>query len=254
MKPRAFTSSIVSGVGAPWEINRLTLPVSANSTRTRISDLYTKAGGNNGYTAVFALSPDHSLGYSVTVAGAAASVDRWPLRAAAGETFVVAAEHAARENALRNFVGTFVDPNNSTSNATLSIHDDHPAISLDSLYVDGLEVKSVTLSPLYEPQPDTPLSVQLYPTGLQTTTGTGAEQLTYRAVVNVIPTQPRSVIDGGVSLFDDSCKTWLTTAFWEDLFFDTGEFYDEFVLEVAEGQLTKVIFPVANKTLERVEL
>lgn len=44
MKPRGHTSSLVFSLGAPWEINRLALNVSADSTAYRISDLYTKAG------------------------------------------------------------------------------------------------------------------------------------------------------------------------------------------------------------------
>lgn len=83
--------------------------MSPKSSRTRVSDLYTKLGGNPQYTAVFALSPDHGLGYSILLAGPTSSTDRIPLRDIVGTVFVTAAEHAAVENAERNFAGTFVD-------------------------------------------------------------------------------------------------------------------------------------------------
>lgn len=63
MKPLSGTGSLVELVGAPWEITRLMIPVSPASTRTRVRDLYLKAGGNVDYTSVIALSPDHGLGY-----------------------------------------------------------------------------------------------------------------------------------------------------------------------------------------------
>ena len=153
----------------------------------------------------------------------------------------------------KTIVGTFADPTNSTANLTLSVEKDRPAISLDTIFVDGADAKFVLLSPAAQPELSANLSVQLYPTGLMTFVGGAAKQVTYRAVNLLLPVATRSLIDGGASLFDDSCISWFSTAFWEDVLYGTGEFYDEFVLEVERGKLSKVIIAEANKTLERVE-
>ena len=252
MKPKGLESSIVWAVGAPWEINRLTLPVSVNSIQTRISDLYTKSGGQAGYGTLFALSPDHKIGYSVLVAGPAALQDRWTLRAIAGQSFVVAAEHAGRKNAALNFAGTFIDPTNSTTNLTLSIAEDRPALNLDSLYVLGFDVRFAVYSPDAATLPPQNLTVQLYPTNLNSRYANGSQLLTYRGVGGLTPAPPRALIDGGSTLFDDSCISWFNTAFNEDTITDTGEFYDTFLLVVEDGKLIKVILPSVNVTMERV--
>lgn len=95
MKPRSGTGFLVELVGAPWEITRLMIPATPGPHRTRVCDLYLKAGGNSDYTSVIALSPDHGLGYSILVAGSNATDSRWPIRDALGETFVRAAAYAA---------------------------------------------------------------------------------------------------------------------------------------------------------------
>lgn len=253
MKPRGLESSFSWAVGAPWEINRLSLPVSAKSARTRISDLYTKSGGNPGYGTIFALSPDHNIGYSVLVAGPKALSDRWTLRAAAGESFIVAAEHAGRENAAATLVGTFIDPTNSTTNLTISIEEDRPALNLDSLYVDGYDVRFVVFSPSASTIPPQNLTVQLYPTNLDTVDANGAQYLTYRGVGGRTPAKPTAIVDGGATLFDDACISWFNTAFNEDTVLDTNEFYDAFEFVVVDGKLSKVVVPSVNVTGERVE-
>lgn len=248
MKPHARTSSLTVSVGAPWEINSLTIPISPNSTRYRVSDVYSKSGGNPGYTAMFVLSPDHQIGISVLVAGATASGDRWPLRAAAAETFVAAAEHGAWENAQRNFAGLFTDEENEGSNATLTVDDDHPGLGLESWYVDGAEFRyNITSTP-----PEIETTVRLYPTGLESRSERGTLLVKYRAVGEPLPLSPesRTRADGGEALFDDSCATWMTTAFWETY---EGGVADEFILEVEEGRLVAFIHAASNQTLNRAE-
>ncbi|QGI99558.1 hypothetical protein CEK26_012627 [Fusarium fujikuroi] len=102
MKPRSSTGTLVELVGAPWEITRLTLPTGPESNRTRVSDLYLKAGGTNDYTCFIALSPDHGIGFSILIAGETATPARWPLRDVTGTTFITAAEYAAAESAEKN--------------------------------------------------------------------------------------------------------------------------------------------------------
>lgn len=257
MKPHARTSGLTVSIGAPWEIYSLTIPVSANSTRYRVSDLYSKAGGQPGYTAIFALSPDHQLGISVLVAGSSASKDRWTLRAAAAETFVTAAEHAAQEVAQRNFAGTFVNADESSSNATLTVDEGHPGLGLASWYVEGVEFRANLIMPGIELPPDTNITVRLYPTGLEAPSperGNSNMLLKYRAVAQILPLDPaaRAIAEGGKStLFDDACDAFLNTAFFED---EQGDVVDEFVLEVdGEGRLVGLSHDATNQTLSRLE-
>lgn len=43
MKPRSFTAALTFAVGAPWEINRLAVPVSPESNRTWVFGLYSES-------------------------------------------------------------------------------------------------------------------------------------------------------------------------------------------------------------------
>jgi hypothetical protein len=226
--------------------------VSANSTKMRISNLYTKAGGNSGYGSVFALLPDHNIGFSVLVAGPSALQDRFSVRAAVGESFIVAAEHAGRENAAATLVGTFIDPANSTMNLTISIEEDRPALNLDSLYVGGYDVRFAVFSPSASTIPPQNLTVQLYPTNLNTIDADGAQYLTYRGVGGRTTAKPTAIVDGGFTLFDDTCISWFNTAFNEDTVLDTNEFYDTFEFVVVDGRLSKVVVPSVNVTFKRV--
>jgi hypothetical protein len=254
MKPRAHLSSLTSSVGAPWEINRLTLPISENSNRTRVSDLYTKSGGQPGYTAVFALSPDHRLGYSVLVAGPNASTDRWKIRAAVGETFVTAAELAAMENAKQHLTGNFTDEfGNDTTNLTLTVDQDHPGLGLPMFSIDGVDARpNITLPGIGELPESLEQVIRLYPSGLEQVSQGGNKKLVYRAVAELLPSSPRSQIEGGKGLFDDGCISWASTAFYEDT--ETFQSVDQFILEVDQkGVLVCVEYPARSQVLRRVK-
>ncbi|KKZ64183.1 hypothetical protein EMCG_01531 [[Emmonsia] crescens] len=221
MKPRAHLSSLTNSVGVPWEINRLALPVSPNSNRTRVSDIYTKSGGQPG--------------------------DRWPLRAAVGESFVVAAEHAAMENAANNFAGIFADEVDRTSNVTLTVDEDHTGLGLKSWFVEGVEWRANISLPGLVLREGIDQAVRLYPTGIESTSEDGCTLLQYRAVPQILPAQPRAAVEGGKGLFDDGCTSWFSTAF-----FDLGMgAIDEFVLKVKDGKLVEVRSKVAEKVMKK---
>ncbi|KAK6069358.1 hypothetical protein SCUP515_09063 [Seiridium cupressi] len=57
----------LSGTGSWWNL-------------TRVSDLYTKAGGTGEYNAIFALSPDHGIGFSILVTGSTSPSARFTIR------------------------------------------------------------------------------------------------------------------------------------------------------------------------------
>lgn len=255
LKPRSLTASLTTAVGTPWEIYRLTLPVSPGSPRYRVSDLYTKIGGQVGYSAVFALSPDHALGYSVLVAGPTAVPARYPLRDLVGEAFVTAAEHAAAENAARNFAGTFVDPSAEGANLTLTVDKDRPGLGLKSWFVGGVEWRANLTYPAYQ-IPAANLSVRLYPTGLvspssslpSVNASTGTTQLSFRAIPQTLPPLPRAAVEGGQGLFENGCETWESVDFWSS----DGYGIDEFVFEVVGGRLESVRSLAAGTWMRRV--
>ncbi|KAF2735114.1 beta-lactamase/transpeptidase-like protein [Polyplosphaeria fusca] len=244
MKPRSHTSSLTMSVGAPWEIYRLTIPTSAKSNRTRVSDLYTKMGGQVAYAGIFALSPDHDLGYSVLVAGENATQDRIPLRDVVGTAFIPAAEAAAFENAASNYGGVFADPNNESSNLTLTVDDDKPGLGLPALFVDGVDWRANITQPAFDVSGDL-FSYRLYPSGTEyVSPATGALVKLFNAVWGIAKPMPRTLVDGGEGgLFEDACMSWTETGFYTT---------SDFELEVVGGRLERVRMMDSNVTMARV--
>ncbi|KAK7398417.1 hypothetical protein QQX98_012212 [Neonectria punicea] len=248
MKPLSGTGSLVELVGAPWEISRLAIPVTPGSNRTRVSDLYTKAGGNGDYTCIFALSPDHGIGYSILVAGSTASSARWPLRDLIGETFIPAAEHAAAEHAERNFAGVFVDET-SDANLTLAVDKGSPGLSLESFYINGTDSR-VAMIGGSEP---VPLDVRLYSTGITSRSnslsslysGNGSLRTSYRAVIMGLPLTDRTAVEGGKGGLFDNTFAWSSLGFFGTL--------DEFVFEIVDGKLVSVTSSLTETTLKRID-
>lgn len=248
MKPRGNTGTLTSQVGAPWEISRLSLPIAANSSRTRVSDLYTKLGGNPQYSAVFALSPDHGIGLSILIGGPTAGADRSRLRDIVAETFVTAAEHAASENAQRHLTGTFVDQVAQGANMTLTVDQDRPGLGLREIYLNGTNMISALLDSAIPPAN---VSVRLYPMGIEWH-GTNASDATtyssYRAFAQLVPNNRRADVEGGPAMFDH-CFTWANVGFTSY----GGVASDEFVFEMVDGELKSVSYPFSNNAFSKVE-
>ncbi|RSM07669.1 hypothetical protein CDV31_008562 [Fusarium ambrosium] len=235
MKPMSGTGSLVELVGAPWEIQRLMIPATPGSNRTRVSDLYTKAGGNGDYTAIIALSPDHGIGYSLLVAGNSATPARWPLRDVLGETFIPAAEQAAAENAKKSLTGTFVAEGSEGTNLTITFDEGKPGLGLESLYHEGVDIRAQILG---SPEP-IPVSVRLYPAGITSSKSLsslykskGKISVKHNAVISPLPLAPRAAVEGGKGGLFDNSQTWLSI----------GQFGpgDEFVFNLVDGRLESV--------------
>ncbi|KAL6365922.1 hypothetical protein LRP88_00505 [Fusarium phalaenopsidis] len=235
MKPLSGTGSLVELVGAPWEIQRLMIPATPGSNRTRVSDLYTKAGGNGDYTAIIALSPDHGIGYSLLVAGTSATPARWPLRGVLGETFIPAAEHAAAENAKKRLTGTFVAEGAEGTNLTITFDEGKPGLGLESLYYEGVDIRSQILG---SPEPF-PMSVRLYPAGITSSKSLsslykskGKISVKHTAVISPVPLPPRAAVEGGKGGLFDNSQAWMSI----------GQFgsADEFVFNLVDGKLESV--------------
>ncbi|KAK5167149.1 uncharacterized protein LTR77_007879 [Saxophila tyrrhenica] len=232
MKPHSHTASLTFSVGAPWEIYRLTLPVSSNSTRYRISDQYTKGGGNDGYGTIAALSPDHGLGYTVFVGGPGSGSERWSLLEATGGTFVPAAELAGRENARKLFAGTYVDKiSKKGTNMTITVDPDHPGLGIESLFLEGVDSLG-SLSVGTAALPSENVTVRLYPAGLEEDLGDGKVKKKYRAIPQSLPADSRSKAEGGKKFFDVECQSWFSVGFSGAL--------DEFVFTRVDGKVVEV--------------
>ncbi|CAI6090795.1 unnamed protein product [Clonostachys chloroleuca] len=237
MKPLSATGSLVDLVGAPWEINRLTIPATPGSNYTRVSDLYTKAGGNGDYTCILALSPDHGIGYTFLIAGSTASSARWPLRQALGEVFIPAAERAAAENAEKNYAGTFVDTSsgNTTTNMTITFDKNSTGLGLKSFYFQGAESRHL-LAGATKPIAG---SYRVYPTGPSETSQSLAElyrsegtiRVSQRIVYYASPLEPRAAALGGEGLFENQFE-------WYNVGFQGAT--DELVFEITDGKLASV--------------
>jgi hypothetical protein len=242
MKPRSGTGTLVELVGAPWEISRLEVPVTPGSNRTRVSDLYTKAGGNIDYTAIFALSPDQGIGYSILIAGETASSARWPLRNLVGETFIPAAENAAAENVDQNVAGTFVDEGKPGNRITLSVERDHPGLSLKSFLLEGEDARNNSTHYRLYPTELNSLSRSL--SALYRTEGT--MRIAHRMVKpGIEPVEPRAAVEGGNGgLFDDSFM-------WMNL--DSNGPVDLFVFTLVDGKVTDIEYPLKDVTMKRVK-
>ncbi|KAJ4184764.1 hypothetical protein NW767_013060 [Fusarium falciforme] len=235
MKPMSGTGSLVELVGAPWEIQRLMIPATPGSNRTRVSDLYTKAGGNGDYTAIIALSPDHGIGYSLLVAGSSATPARWPLRDVLGETFIPAAEEAAAENAKKSLTGTFVAEGAESTNLTITFDEGKPGLGLESLYYEGVDIRSQILG---SPEPF-PMSVRLYPAGITSSKSLsslykskGKISVKHTAVISPLPLTPRAAVEGGKGGLFDNSQVWMSIGQY-----GSG---DEFVFNLVDGKLESV--------------
>lgn len=242
MKPRSGTGTLVELVGAPWEITRLTLPTGPGSNRTRISDIYLKAGGSGDYTCIFALSPDHGVGFSLMLAGDTATAARWPLRDLVGELFITASEYAAAESAEKNLVGTFVVEGSETSNITLDVTKGEPGLNLASFYFEG------------EDQLANVSSSRLYPTGLYSNSRSLAAQYNIKGKFSAAfrqvsgpknPPPVRAAVDGGKGGLFDNTFSWMDVGFYGGL--------DEFVFNMEDSRVVSITNPVYAVKFVRAE-
>ncbi|KIV95519.1 hypothetical protein PV10_03163 [Exophiala mesophila] len=150
LKPNSHSSNLYSSVGKPWEILRMAVPVSPDSTTTRFVDLYTKSGGLGGYNAWLFLSPDHNIGIAALVASLTeadnaivASESGMPVLVSLAElalaTWIPAAEAAARESAASNLVGSFKSEDGLNSSISLDLVPDHQGICITNLIYNGTD-------------------------------------------------------------------------------------------------------------------
>ena len=130
LKPITHTGSLDLSVGRPWEILRITQPVSG-----RINDLYTKDGDSQASAALLILSPDHDAGFSILVGGGSETAYANTVIADTITSIVLhALESQAMIEATNKFAGRYT-AESPTLNSSI-------VLAVDPLHGSGLHVTS----------------------------------------------------------------------------------------------------------------
>ena len=99
------------------------------------------------------------------------------------------------------------------------------------MFINGTEARALLVSPLLEELFGDELLVRLYPIGAKSVEGS-KRLISYRAIPQIPPIEPRAAVEGGEGLFDNGCTAWGSVGFWDDS--------DEFTFEVQDGKVVGV--------------
>jgi hypothetical protein len=237
MKPLTHTANPLLSVGAPWEIMRYNTPVSAQSNTTRLVDLYSKAGDVGMYSSFIGLDVDHGIGFSVLVAGNNTSPARYALATLLAQSFLPAAEEAAREEADAVFSGMYeFAAGGYNGSLSLSV-DERPGLKLE-LEMNGVDFRTLLVGAQGEPYANA--SLRLYPAGLRD----GNKRKMTAAF------DPVSVVSGSEDPFGLACSSWAAVGALQY----GGVGLDEFEVEMGEGTVQTVTALGLRATFGRVGL
>lgn len=238
LKSTSLTSSPGSVVGMPWEILRIDVPISLDSNKTRVIDIYSKNGGLGGYSTFLFLSPDHDIGLTILVAspdGQAGGTEALVvLSKLALATWIPAAEAAAREAAIANIAGAYTAANGANSSISLEVVSGYKGLQIAEFTYNGLNV--------FE------LLGQVGAT-LQYMNLRDDGQLTFRAIPQYLRSPPTA--PSKIGLFEECSTDWAGVDF-----FKYGGFgLDEFIIDVDEtGKATAVQAPALRTTYSRTDV
>ncbi|KAI9674562.1 MAG: hypothetical protein M1822_009057 [Bathelium mastoideum] len=231
LKPLTFTADLQGGVGMPYEIFRLEVPVAQSSSATRMVDLYTKSGDVGLYSTFVGLDPDHGTGFTVLVAGASAGLERLYLAEMLKDTFVPAFELLAAKAAEAAYAGTYKDASTNSS-MTISTAADRPGLRVEAWTSRGVDMLADGISAIYTFRPTDKLELGLQPSGLR-------DEATGRVSFRLVP-EDRAELNG--TLF--SCFTWTEV--------DSAQYggigIDEFVFELGGNGTVKAVEPRAFRS------
>ena len=256
MKPVTHTASLLTSIGAPWEIQRAILP-----TTNRVVDLYTKSGKIGAYGGYMILVPDYDVGFTLLQAGPGANTD--VLAGWVVDVFLPALEEAARLEAVGSLAGEYrVRDERMNSSFTLSSREGEAGLALTHWIHNGsalppllpilrplatgeIETAAAALElykegiPLIDPAS---ITVNLYPTGLRTATVDGGELVAFRAVFNILS----ETVD--TSLFSDVLSAWSIA----DVFVYGNSGLDEFIIRMdRNGNVVDIENPFLRLTFEK---
>jgi hypothetical protein len=216
MKPITHTSSLLTSIGAPWEIQRTKLEPSG-----RIVDLYSKNGKLGVYGSYLILVPDYNIGFTIIVAGSTTNSD--VLAGFAVDAFLPALEEAAMAQATQLYAGEYkVKTSEDNSTFSLTTEVGLPGLRLVNWISNGTAL--LPLFPIFTSLGGgnlddslaglqaylsgnvlidaSSIDVRLYPTGLRYSTADGGERISFRAVFGIIS----NTVD--TSPFADTLAAW----------------------------------------------
>jgi hypothetical protein len=231
LKPAALSSELIAGVGYPWGIRRISLPVYGANGK-RVVDAFNKAGRIGYYSSLLVLLPDYDAGFTVLIAGEDIPGNaNFNLADVVGAALVPALEAAAREQADAKFAGEYVGPRNSSLRLTTQA--DRPGLGIENWVSNGTDMQTIAVVLQGGYAPVNP-SIRLYPTGLETVRKDGSKKVAFKAVFEDLNLPAR---DPAQSMFSTDCGTWVSF---------TGVTYgtqslDQFVFEVdAAGKVVSI--------------
>jgi hypothetical protein len=196
MKPLTHTADLRFSVGAPWEIERISLP----APQEKVVDIYGKSGDLGSYHSSFALIPDWDIGYSIIIADAPSkpSVLNHAVRTLVNELVLPSVEESARREANENYAGTY---RSDTLNSSITLTTDPESLGLvvTSLISNGTDMFSI-FGLLRGNVPASSISLTLYPTGL--TDSVGGRKEAWRAAIE------NNAEEKGTGIL--TCSTWAT--------------------------------------------
>lgn len=159
-------------------------------------DLYTKSGDIGMYSATFALSPDHGVGFTVLVSGDSPTGAARKVPNLVVETLLPALEEAAKQDSDHRFSGTYALKDGTNSSITITT-DDGPGLKVTS-WTNDSEDMFIAVAMLMNLGDPSQISVRLQPTGLES-----PGKIAFRAIM-------RSPALGafGPPPFGLSCVSW----------------------------------------------
>jgi Beta-lactamase len=228
LKPKSFTSSPNSSVGAPWEIYR--------APSDRVSYLYTKNGATGTYASNFVLMPDYNTGFTVFAVGAEApnaQKSESVLSDIIASVFYPAFEAAAKEEATANYAGVYTDTTTGLNSSITVVTDDRPGLGITEWVYNGSTFQQI-FSRIIAAPITIPFGIRLYPTGLKTVRDGKVTRTAWRAVFDI----PAPVDPGP---FSTNCLSWTGV----DLYTYGGIGADQFVFNLASDGKAVSIDPRA---------
>lgn len=239
LKPITHTNSLDTSVGRPWEIYRITQPVTARS-----NDLYTKAGDGRGYSSYIILSPDHGAGFSILVSSAQpATSANSAVADALASTVLPAFEAQAAEEASYNFAGTYTSRTPGlNSSVELAVNASYgPGLVLKSWVSNGTEMFSWLIAAGVTDE------LSLFPTDLRSAPSGKAGQWAFRATYGDSSLKSTEGL-GPFMKQTVGAEIWATV----DGYVYGGVSLDLFVFDVdGKGKANSVTPSVARAKLER---
>lgn len=209
-------------MGAPWEIHRVSLPVT-----NRVVDLYAKAGAFGSYTSELILVPEFEVGLTVLAAGSPSNNIVPIISNLFSEILVPALETAAREEAQNSLVGTYSFKHAGGLESSITLVIDTTESGQDGLNIsrwvsNGRDMMHV-LASLLPPVFARPIQARLHPTNNveDVPTRNGHVKIGYRVLFEF------STAAGDRGPFDRSVMWYyLDQIYWQ------GTALDEFILEI----------------------